>query len=128
MNRTHNREAMFVAKQKKRTFAVPAILAAGSLWGSMGLFVRVYNARGLQSMDIVAIRAMATVIAMFVFMIFFRRELLRIRLRDLWCFLGTGIGSIVLFQDDFPDLHVGGSRASLYGTSDCHGSVTYPFW
>lgn len=71
MDRTHNREAMLVAKQKKRTFAVPAILAAGSLWGSMGLFVRVYNARGLQSMDIVAIRAMATVIAMFVFMIFF---------------------------------------------------------
>ena len=98
MNRTHNREAMFVAKQKKRTFAVPAILAAGSLWGSMGLFVRVYNARGLQSTDIVAIRAMATVIAMFVFMIFFRRELLRIRLRDLWCFLGTGIGSIVFFN------------------------------
>lgn len=87
-----------MAKQKKRTFAVPAILAAGSLWGSMGLFVRVYNARGLQSMDIVAIRAMATVIAMFVFMIFFRRELLRIRLRDLWCFLGTGIGSIVFFN------------------------------
>ena len=87
-----------MAKQKKRTFAVPAILAAGSLWGSMGLFVRVYNARGLQSMDIVAIRAIATVIAMFVFMIFFRRELLRIRLRDLWCFLGTGIGSIVFFN------------------------------
>lgn len=98
MNRTHSREAVLVAKQKKRTFAVPAILAAGSLWGSMGLFVRVYNARGLQSMDIVAIRAMATVIAMFAFMIFFRRELLRIRLRDLWCFLGTGIGSIVFFN------------------------------
>ena len=31
-------------------------------------------------------------------MIFFRRELLRIRLRDLWCFLGTGIGSIVFFN------------------------------
>ena len=101
-----------MAKQKKRTFAVPAILAAGSLWGSMGLFVRVYNARGLQSMDIVAIRAMATVIAMFVFMIFFRRELLRIRLRDLWCFLGTGIGSIVFFNYCY------------FKTI----SVAYPFW
>lgn len=83
---------------KKQRLAVPAILAAGSLWGTMGLFVRVYNARELHSMDIVAIRAVSAVIAMFLFMIFGKRNLLKIRLKDVWCFFGTGIGSIVFFN------------------------------
>lgn len=83
---------------KKQRLAVPAILAAGSLWGTMGLFVRVYNARELHSMDIVAIRAVSAVIAMFLFMFFGKRNLLKIRLKDVWCFFGTGIGSIVFFN------------------------------
>lgn len=85
-------------KLNKDKLAVLAILAAGSLWGTMGLFVRVYNANDLHSMDIVAIRAAGAVIAMLVFMLLGKRELLKIRLRDIWCFLGTGIGSIVFFN------------------------------
>lgn len=77
---------------------MPAILAAGSLWGTMGLFVRVYNAKDLHSMDIVSIRAVSAVIAMFLFIIFGKRNLLKIRLKDIWCFFGTGIGSIVFFN------------------------------
>ena len=87
-----------MTRLNKRKLAVPAILAAGSLWGTMGLFVRVYNARELHSMDIVAIRAVSAVIAMFLFIIFGRRSLLKIRLKDIWCFFGTGIGSIVFFN------------------------------
>lgn len=87
-----------MTKSNERRLALPAILAAGSLWGTMGLFVRVYNEKDLHSMDIVSIRAVAAVIAMFVFMIIGKRELLKIRLRDIWCFLGTGIGSIVFFN------------------------------
>lgn len=49
-------------------------------------------------MDIVAIRAVSAVIAMFLFMIFGKRNLLKIRLKDVWCFFGTGIGSIVFFN------------------------------
>lgn len=87
-----------MTRLNKRKLAVPAILAAGSLWGTMGLFVRVYNARELHSMDIVAIRAVSAVIAMFLFIIFGRRSLLKMRLKDIWCFFGTGIGSIVFFN------------------------------
>lgn len=74
------------------------ILAAGILWGSMGLFVRRLNSMGLASMDIVALRAAVTLVVLLLYMVLFRRKLLKIRLRDLWCFLGTGICSVVFFN------------------------------
>ncbi len=49
-------------------------------------------------MDIVSMRAMITVILMFVFLLFYDKRLLRIRIKDVWCFLGTGVCSIVFFN------------------------------
>lgn len=74
------------------------ILTAGIFWGSMGIFVRRLNALGLESMEIVALRAVVTCAALFLFLLVYDRKLLKIRLRDLWCFLGTGICSIVFFN------------------------------
>ena len=45
------------------------ILASGVLWGTTGLFVRQFNNKGIGSLDIVAIRAMITVLCMFVFLL-----------------------------------------------------------
>ena len=81
-----------------KRLALILILLAGILWGSMGLFVRKLNSTGLASMDIVALRAAVTFVVLLIYMALFRRELLKIRLRDLWCFLGTGICSIVFFN------------------------------
>lgn len=81
-----------------KKLALAFILLAGILWGSMGIFVRTLNGVGLESMDIVALRAVVTFIVLFLYMILFRRPLLKIRFRDLWCFLGTGICSIVFFN------------------------------
>ena len=49
-------------------------------------------------MEIVALRATVTCIAMGVFLLIYDRHLFRIHLKDLWCFLGTGIMSIVFFN------------------------------
>jgi drug/metabolite transporter (DMT)-like permease len=81
-----------------KKFAPILILMAGVLWGSMGLFVRKLNSMGLASMDIVALRAIVTSIALFLYLLLFQRSMLRIRIRDIWCFLGTGICSIVFFN------------------------------
>jgi drug/metabolite transporter (DMT)-like permease len=81
-----------------KRFAPILILLAGVLWGSMGLFVRKLNALGLGSMDIVALRAIVTAIVLFLYLLLFQRSLLKIRIRDIWCFLGTGICSIVFFN------------------------------
>lgn len=74
------------------------ILAAGILWGILGTFVRALNAGGLASMDVVFIRAACTVLILLPILILRRRREWRVRIKDLWIFLGTGIGSIVFFN------------------------------
>ena len=81
-----------------KKFAGVLILIAGVLWGSMGLFVRTLNEKGLVSMEIVGLRAAVTTVALFLFLLVFDRKLFWIRWKDLWCFIGTGICSIVFFN------------------------------
>ena len=81
-----------------KKFAPGLVIMAGILWGSMGIFVRRFEAYGLESLDIVAVRAITTTIILFCFLLFYNRSLLKIKIKDLWCFLGTGILSIVFFN------------------------------
>lgn len=74
------------------------VILAGVLWGCMGLFVRNLNSIGLETMGIVAIRCFITCILVFFYLIAFKRELLKIKLKDIWCFLGTGFCSILFFN------------------------------
>jgi drug/metabolite transporter (DMT)-like permease len=74
------------------------ILTAGILWGCLGIFVRKLNAQGLYSMDIVSLRAMVTCLCMAVFLAFYDRSLFKVHWKDIWCFVGTGICSIVFFN------------------------------
>ena len=74
------------------------ILTAGILWGILGIFVRELNADDLSSMDIVFIRAVTTTIILLPILFIRKKGEWKIRLRDIWCFIGTGIGSIVFFN------------------------------
>lgn len=74
------------------------IILAGLLWGSMGIFVRRFNALGLMSMEIVFLRAVVTSILLFFILIIYDRNLFKIRIKDLWCFLGSGVASITFFN------------------------------
>lgn len=74
------------------------IVSAGILWGCMGLFVRKLNDLGLASMEVVALRAVVTTVLMLLFLLIYDRKLLKIRWKDLWCFLGTGVCSILFFN------------------------------
>lgn len=74
------------------------VLLAGILWGTIGFFVRVLNSAGLSSMEIVMIRAVTTTILLFIYLVVTDKALLKIRIKDLWCFFGTGICSIVFFN------------------------------
>lgn len=74
------------------------VIAAGILWGCMGLFVRNLNTLGLATMGIVAIRCFITCILVLLYLAIFKRELLKIKLKDIWCFLGTGFCSILFFN------------------------------
>lgn len=74
------------------------ILLAGILWGSMGLFVRYFTACGLSSLNIVACRIFFTVLILLPITAVVSPSSLRVRLRDCWCFVGTGLLSIVFFN------------------------------
>ena len=85
-------------KKKPTLSAVLLVLTAGLCWGSIGLFVRSFNRAGLYAMDIVVLRALVTVFFLGLYLLVRDRSLLRIRLKDIWCFAGTGICSMVFFN------------------------------
>ena len=75
-----------------------AILLAGILWGTIGLFVRALSQTGLSSLQLVFLRSAITAVALFFYLLLFCRQALRIAWRDLWIFMGTGILSILFFS------------------------------
>lgn len=74
------------------------IALAGCLWGSMGIFVRQFNAMGIQSMNIVFIRSVFTAAVIFIFTALYKPSLLKVKCRDLWIFAASGLASIVFFN------------------------------
>lgn len=85
--------------KKKNTWAALPVLAAGTLWGLMGLFVRRLNAAGLGAMEVAELRILTGLALVGLYLLVARRDLLRVRLRDLWCFFGTGVISLLLFSN-----------------------------
>lgn len=81
----------------KHRFAVSVVLA-GILWGIIGLFVRDLDESGLDSLQIVFVRVLFSMILLALGLLFFKRAYFKIRLRDLWCFFGTGVLSITFFN------------------------------
>ena len=80
-----------------KKLAVVLVLIAGTLWGCIGLFVRRYTAMGLSSMQTVLIRLVLSAIIFAVFVLIYNYRLFKIRLKDIWIFLGSGIVSVVIF-------------------------------
>ncbi len=81
----------------KKKLAVLSVLAAGILWGCIGIFVRHYTALGLSSMQTVSIRMTLAALMFTLFVLIYKPRLFKIRLKDIWIFLGSGIISVGLF-------------------------------
>ena len=80
-----------------KKLAVLFVLIAGTLWGCIGIFVRHYNALGLSSMQTVTIRMVIAAVLFAIFVLIYKPKLYKIRLRDLWIFLGSGVISVGFF-------------------------------
>ncbi len=83
---------------KSNRISVLCVLAAGLLWGCMGILVRTMNKGGFSALEVTAFRSFVTAIVMVVGMFLFNRKSLKIRLKDVWCFIGTGILSVIFFN------------------------------
>lgn len=74
------------------------IIAAASLWGLIGLFVKILSAQGFSSMQIVALRSLASAVCITAVLCKLGKEYFRVRWQDLWLFIGTGILSLTFFN------------------------------
>ena len=74
------------------------ILAAGVLWGCIGLFIKLLTRENYQPMEITAFRAYTACLLLVLFFLIKDKHKLKIHLKDIWCFVGTGFLSFVLFN------------------------------
>jgi len=81
-----------------KKLSVIYVLVAGIMWGLIGLFVRGLDDYSFESMEIVFIRALSGTLLMGLFLLFYNKKLFRIKLKDIWCFGGTGIISLTFFN------------------------------
>ncbi len=74
------------------------VLLAGILWGTMGIYVRRFDILSFTTIEIVAVRAIMTTLCMAIVLLVYDKRLFVIKMKDVWCFLGTGILSILFFN------------------------------
>lgn len=82
----------------KKSISYVCVIVAALLWGCMGILVRTMNEGGLTSAEVVTFRCVVTAVIMLLGMFLFKREELKIKWKDIWCFLGTGVLSVVFFN------------------------------
>jgi len=79
---------------KKYSFCV---LAAGVLWGLMGMFVHMLADIGIDSTGAVMLRCGVAALCFALTLAIKDRRLFRVRLKDLWCFFGAGVLALLFF-------------------------------
>ena len=73
------------------------VLAAGVLWGFMGFFVKRINAIGIDSVGAVTLRCGVAAICFGLTILIKDPALFRVRLKDTWCFFGSGVLALLFF-------------------------------
>ena len=82
-----------------RKIAPVFVILAAVFWGILVVFVRAFGKADFGSMEIVTLRVYSSAIFAWLFLIIFERKSNNsFKLRDSWCFIGTGLVSIVFFS------------------------------
>jgi DME family drug/metabolite transporter len=92
---------MWMTGGKKTNWSILApllVFLAGLAWGLIGLFSYELRRVGLTPLQVTHWRDLVAGGTLFLYLLFRKRELLKIRLRDAWMFIGTGVLSVALFN------------------------------
>ena len=73
-------------------------ILAGCLWGMISIFLRPLEAAGLTTMQILMLRGVLSSVMLLIFLLIKDRQQLKIRLKDIWMFIGTGVVSLTFFS------------------------------
>lgn len=76
---------------------VLAVLMGGFCWGFMGFFTRNLNALGINSEGAIFVRCSVASVCFGVLIVFRRPKDFLIKPKDIWCFLGSGLLSLLFF-------------------------------
>ncbi len=74
------------------------IVSAGILWGMISIFNILLTNCGYSQIEIVFIRSFVALFGMVLYVLIKDKSLFRIKIKDLWCFVGTGLVSLLLFN------------------------------
>ena len=82
---------------KKNSGAILVILA-GISWGLISIFIRHLDAAGYDTWDIMFFRSWVSVLMLLLYFLITGIGQLKIKLKDFWMFIGTGIFSLTFFS------------------------------
>ncbi|MBS7299287.1 MAG: EamA family transporter [Eubacteriales bacterium] len=80
-----------------KKYSARCIVIAGVLWGIIGIFVRRLTSIGLGSMEQMLVRSVIAAVGLVIYLAIFDREKLKVKVKDLWMFFGTGMLSFLTF-------------------------------
>lgn len=85
-------------QENRERRAVVDVLIAATAWGCLGIFTRYLAGFGMSPLAVAFFRSFASALMLAGYLGIRSRATFRIRLRDLWMFVGTGFVSIGLFN------------------------------
>ena len=75
-----------------------SVISAGILWGLISLFIKKLNSFGFSSLQIIAFRSFFASVILGIVLLIKDPKLFKIKIKDLWLFVGTGIISLSFFS------------------------------
>lgn len=76
---------------------VVSVILAGALWGFMGFFRRTLDTMGVSAISCIAVRCIFAAALFGIVLLISDRKAFRIRIKDAWIFLGSGVVSLLIF-------------------------------
>lgn len=73
------------------------VIGAGTLWGFMGFFRRTLDAMGVSAIGCIAVRCLFATVFFALTILLCDRKAFRVKLRDAWIFIGSGVISLLIF-------------------------------
>ncbi|MCQ2086075.1 MAG: EamA family transporter [archaeon] len=83
---------------REQSVAIALIVGAGTLWGTMGVASRYVLDADVTGYQIVFVRSLITSLFLFVTFYFIDPSKLKIELRDIWMFIGSGVFGLTTFN------------------------------
>lgn len=85
-------------EQRLKSLSPIFVIMAGACWGIIGIFSKQLAEMGFSPIQTVFTRFGIASVLIWLYILIFDRKKMKIRFRDIWMFLGTGILSLTLFS------------------------------